>query len=58
MNVVHPNIHSGSGVHKNVVHPDLHSVQGVHAGADPGFKKGGFNVVPKSDTVCATHNYL
>ena len=28
------------------------------AGADPGFKKGGFNVVPKSDTGGATHNYL
>ena len=32
------------------------------AGADPGFEKGGggggFNVVPKSDTGGATHNYL
>ena len=29
-------------------------------GADPGFEKGGggFNVVPKSDTGGATHNYL
>ena len=27
-------------------------------GADPGFKKGGFHVVPKSDTGGATHNYL
>ena len=28
------------------------------AGADPGFEKGGFNVVPKSDTGGATHNHL
>ena len=28
------------------------------SGADPGFEKGGFNVVPKSDTGGATHNYL
>ena len=28
------------------------------SGADPGFKKWGFNVVPKSDTGGATHNYL
>ena len=27
-------------------------------GADPGFEKGGFNVVPKRDTGGATHNYL
>ena len=26
--------------------------------ADPGFEKGGFNIVPKSDTGGATHNYL
>ena len=30
----------------------------ARTGADPGFKKGGFNVVPKSDTGGATHNYL
>ena len=29
-----------------------------NAGADPEFEKGGFNVVPKSDTGGATHNYL
>ena len=28
------------------------------SGADPGFEKGGFDVVPKSDTGGATHNYL
>ena len=27
-------------------------------GADLGFEKGGFNVVPKSDTGGATNNYL
>ena len=30
----------------------------MEPGGDPGFKKGGFNVVPKSDTGGATHNYL
>ena len=28
------------------------------SGADPGFEKGGFNAVPKSDPGGATHNYL
>ena len=28
------------------------------SGADLGFEKGGFNVVPKSDTGGATNNYL
>ena len=32
--------------------------RGKRAGADPGFKKGGFNVVPKTDTGGDTHNYL
>ena len=35
-------------------------MQSKHAytGADPGFEKGGFNVVPKSNTGGATHDYL
>ena len=39
------------------VEVSLRSPNGA-AGADPGFKKGGFNVVPKTDTGGATHNYL
>ena len=30
----------------------------ARSGADPGFEKGGFDVVPKSDTGGATHGYL
>ena len=30
----------------------------LSSGADPGFDKGGFDIVPKSDTGGATHNYL
>ena len=29
-----------------------------NTGADPGFEKGGFNVVPKCDTGGATNTYL
>ena len=44
-------------------HAQYRSAYRHNTGADPGFEKGGgggggFNVVPKSDTGGATHNYL
>ena len=30
----------------------------IHTGADPGFEKGGFYLVPKSDTGGASNTYL
>ena len=36
----------------------LYCIYVDYSGADPGFKKGGFNVVPKSDTGGATDKYL
>ena len=41
-----------------VVRSPLCQMQSDVAGADPGFDKGGFDIVPKSDTGDATHNYL
>ena len=37
---------------------DYRDTVNIDPGADPGFEKGGFNVVLKSDTGGATHNYL